>query len=107
MHMHSGDLFSSPMNHLGAPQERLNSLDLPCAISTGSEQLLASARQAFLQQTAALRNKVHSSYQRGIANTLTAMRVMHLVEDQASGTCSKPVDRLCEVVLDRGVPQLP
>jgi hypothetical protein len=43
------------------------------------------ARTTFLQQTTALRKKVHSSYQRGIANALTRMRTMHLLEDNSCG----------------------
>jgi hypothetical protein len=39
----------------------------------------------FLQQTSGLRRKVHSSYQRAIANTLTAMKVRHQLEDNSSG----------------------
>ncbi|KAG1670013.1 hypothetical protein FOA52_011169 [Chlamydomonas sp. UWO 241] len=48
-------------------------------------KLLSLARGAFLSQTTALRKKVHSSYQRSIANVLTRSRTMHLLEDNSSG----------------------
>ena len=43
------------------------------------------ARRTFHSQTAALRRKVHSSYQRGLANALTRLRLMHLLEDNSTG----------------------
>ena len=43
------------------------------------------ARSSFFRQTTALRKKVHSSYQRSMANVLTKMRTMHLLEDNFSG----------------------
>jgi hypothetical protein len=50
--------------------------------------LLAAAEAAFVSEGAALRGKVHSSYQRGIANALTGMRVMHVLEDSSTGESS-------------------
>ncbi|GAX80619.1 hypothetical protein CEUSTIGMA_g8054.t1 [Chlamydomonas eustigma] len=52
---------------------------------SGVKKLLQEARASFLRQTTALRKKVHSSYQRSIANALTKLRTMHLLEDNSSG----------------------
>ncbi|KAI8474797.1 MAG: hypothetical protein J3K34DRAFT_517884 [Monoraphidium minutum] len=51
----------------------------------GVARLLAAAEAAFVGEAAALRGKSHSSYQRGIANALTSMRVMHALEDSTTG----------------------
>lgn len=53
--------------------------------SSPVSQLLATCEQTFFKETSALKHKVHSSYQRGIANSLTAMRIMHLLEDNSTG----------------------
>lgn len=51
----------------------------------GMHRLLSAARSAFLGSTTALRKKVHSSYQRSIANALTRARTMHVLEDNSGG----------------------
>lgn len=53
--------------------------------SSGTRQLLAAAEAAFVREAAALRGQAHSSYQRAIANALTGMRVMHVLEDSSTG----------------------
>ncbi|MEW5309135.1 MAG: hypothetical protein WDW38_001044 [Sanguina aurantia] len=55
------------------------------AYSAAATALLAAAEKSFLGQTSALRQKVHSSYQRQMANSLTAMKMMHMLEDTSSG----------------------
>ena len=46
------------------------------------------AQSAFLRASRALRGAGgHSSYQRSIANCLTGMRMMHVLEDSTSGVC--------------------
>jgi hypothetical protein len=46
---------------------------------------LDAAAKTFKQQSGALQSKAHSTYQRGIASTLTKMRVMHVLEDNTTG----------------------
>jgi hypothetical protein len=56
----------------------------------GTSQLLSAASGVFRQQGAALQaQKAHSSYQRSIAGTLAKLRVMHVLEDTATGTTHK------------------
>lgn len=45
----------------------------------------SSVQTVFLTSTSALRRKVQSGYQRQMANSLTALRMMHLLEDNSSG----------------------
>ncbi len=47
--------------------------------------MLQVAERTFLAETSALRKKVHSSYQRAIANSLTGMKIMHMLEDNSTG----------------------
>ncbi|KAG2453147.1 hypothetical protein HYH02_002473 [Chlamydomonas schloesseri] len=47
--------------------------------------LLLRARDVFLSATSGLRRRVQSSYQRQMANALTALRHMHLLEDNSAG----------------------
>uniref|UniRef100_A0A383WBY4 RAP domain-containing protein n=1 Tax=Tetradesmus obliquus TaxID=3088 RepID=A0A383WBY4_TETOB len=51
----------------------------------GTRHLLDTAAKAFKQQSGALQSKVHSTYQRGIASSLTKMRLMHVLEDNTTG----------------------
>jgi hypothetical protein len=53
--------------------------------------LLAACEVAFRRETGALRARAHSSYQRGVANALTALRVMHQLEDNTSGAPPLPI----------------
>lgn len=58
-----------------------------CVCAAGTSQLLAAASGVFRQQGAALQaQRAHSSYQRAIAGTLAKLRVMHVMEDTATGT---------------------
>jgi hypothetical protein len=78
----------------------VSALALPAP--AGTRQLLDAAAKTFKQQSGALQSKVHSTYQRSIASTLTKMRVMHVLEDNttggppatgqhsSSGSCMKP-----------------
>lgn len=53
---------------------------------SGAEHALWPAHEAFLRCSRALRGAGgHSSYQRGMANCLTIMRMMHVLEDSSSG----------------------
>jgi hypothetical protein len=65
---------------------------LPLCNAAGTEALLAAAADAFKQQARALQvKKVHSTYQRAIAGTLSRLRVMHVLEDTtAAGGWSGP-----------------
>ena len=55
---------------------------------SGAKQALLSAHAAFLRSSRALRGTgSHSSYQRAMANCLTSMRMMHVLEDSSSGGC--------------------
>lgn len=56
-----------------------------CHGPAGTQQLLAAAAQTFKQESSRLQSKVHSTYQRSIASTLTRMRVMHVLEDNTTG----------------------
>jgi hypothetical protein len=51
----------------------------------GAAALLAAAEAAFVGEAAALRGQAHSSYQRAVANALTGMRIMHVLEDSSTG----------------------
>ncbi|KAG2487213.1 hypothetical protein HYH03_014187 [Edaphochlamys debaryana] len=53
--------------------------------SAAAAALLRKARDVFLTATAGLRRKVQSGYQRSMANCLTGMRLMHLLEDNSAG----------------------
>lgn len=58
----------------------------PAGLQPGVEQVLLSAHAAFLRCSRALRGAGgHSSYQRAMANCLTGMRTMHVLEDSSSG----------------------
>jgi hypothetical protein len=54
-------------------------------LPAGTRQLLDAAAKTFKQQSGALQSKVHSTYQRSIASSLTRMRVMHMLEDNTTG----------------------
>lgn len=62
--------------HQGAPPP--HPAVLCCAVPLGVQSV-------FLTSTSALRRKVQSGYQRQMANCLTALRMMHLLEDNTSG----------------------
>lgn len=64
----------------------------PRTAASVSPRACGQARASFLRQTAALRKKVHSSYQRSIANVLTKMRTMHLLEDNSGGEAAERTD---------------
>lgn len=57
-------------------------------LPAGTRQLLDAAAKAFKQQSGALQSKVHSTYQRGIASSLTKMRLMHVLEDNTTGAAA-------------------
>eukprot|EP00983_Pelagomonas_calceolata_P058538 1145531-Pelagomonas_calceolata.AAC.3 len=58
----------------------------PASELSGAERALLSAHEAFLRCSRALRGAGgHSSYQRAMANCLTSMRMMHVLEDSSSG----------------------
>eukprot|EP00798_Chlamydomonas_sp_ICE-L_P001617 gene1617-33007_t len=66
------------------------------SLESGDDEDLASAssssqaaRDCFLRQTSALRQKVHSNYQKQIASCLADMGIMHLLEDN---TCGYAID---------------
>eukprot|EP00198_Chlamydomonas_reinhardtii_P005720 XP_001695056.1 predicted protein [Chlamydomonas reinhardtii] len=67
---------SSPSSSTSAP----TGLDAAAA-----RALLLRARDVFLSATSGLRRRVQSGYQRQMANALTAMRHMHLLEDNSAG----------------------
>ncbi len=52
-----------------------------------ARSLLLRSRDTFLAATSGLRRRVQSGYQRQMANVLTALRVMHLLEDNSPGGC--------------------
>lgn len=52
---------------------------------TAARSLLLRARDVFLSTTSGLRRKVQSGYQRQMANSLTGLRLMHLLEDNSTG----------------------
>ena len=57
-----------------------------CALrSPGTRQLLDTAAKVFQAHSSSLQAKVHSTYQRSIASTLTKMQLMHVLEDSTTG----------------------
>ncbi|KAG2437353.1 hypothetical protein HXX76_006008 [Chlamydomonas incerta] len=59
---------------------------VPATLDTAAARaLLLRARDVFLSATSGLRRRVQSGYQRQMANSLTAMRQMHLLEDNSAG----------------------
>ncbi|GLC56073.1 hypothetical protein PLESTB_001061500 [Pleodorina starrii] len=56
-----------------------------CLDVSAARSLLLRARDVFLAATSGLRRRVQSGYQRQMANTLTGLRLMHLLEDNSAG----------------------
>ncbi|GIL69916.1 hypothetical protein Vretimale_10067 [Volvox reticuliferus] len=76
---------------IAAAAEDLTTAGLAAAAAGGdvdvaaARSLLLRSRDVFLAATSALRRKVQSGYQRQMANTLTGLRMMHLLEDNSAG----------------------
>eukprot|EP00775_Hariotina_reticulata_P003606 gene3606-3870_t len=51
----------------------------------GTQQLLDTAAKVFKDHSSSLQAKVHSTYQRSIASTLTKLQLMHVLEDNTTG----------------------
>ncbi|GLI62462.1 hypothetical protein VaNZ11_005093, partial [Volvox africanus] len=88
----TGGCGSKAGNAAAASSEDLTAAGLAAAAGAGgglnvaaARSLLLRARDVFLTATSALRRKVQSGYQRQMANTLTGLRMMHLLEDNSAG----------------------
>jgi hypothetical protein len=57
--------------------------------AAAARSLLARSRDVFLAATSGLRRRVQSGYQRSMANTLTSLRLMHLLEDNSLGKLTR------------------